>query len=91
MLRDIEYFEAKLSKMDGFGDTADHLKSLVKAKEIKSMTVAAPVVTSEAEDKAEPEDKADSEGSDAAPETKNGNGTTEAAPEAAAAEATATA
>ncbi|MCH7567499.1 MAG: hypothetical protein IH787_07580 [Nitrospirae bacterium] len=43
MLRDIEFFTAKLGKLDGFGDAGDHLAGIVKAKEVKTeLRVEAP-------------------------------------------------
>lgn len=35
MMRDVEYFQTKLAKFDGFGDAGDVLANIVKTKEIK--------------------------------------------------------
>lgn len=35
MLRDVEYFQSRLSKMDGFEDAGDHLANIVKSREVK--------------------------------------------------------
>ncbi|PFH57054.1 hypothetical protein XA68_15585 [Ophiocordyceps unilateralis] len=40
MLRDVEFFSAKLGKVDGFGDAGDVLGDMVKAKEVKHDTPA---------------------------------------------------
>lgn len=36
MLRDVDFFSAKLGKVDGFGDTGDFLAGTVKAKEVEA-------------------------------------------------------
>ncbi|KAK2019440.1 Vps54-domain-containing protein [Colletotrichum eremochloae] len=40
MLRDVDFFTAKLGKLDGFRDAGDYLRSIINSKEIK--TVAPP-------------------------------------------------
>lgn len=42
MLRDVEFFKAKLQHIDGFGSTGDYLIDIVKAKQVRS---AAPPAT----------------------------------------------
>ena len=37
MLRDVELFQAKLAKLDGFGDAGEFLANIVKSKEMKSV------------------------------------------------------
>ena len=34
MIADVEYLNAKLSKLDGFGDLGEHLLKIVKAKSV---------------------------------------------------------
>lgn len=34
MISDVEYFDSKMSKIDGFGDLGEHLIKLVKAKPV---------------------------------------------------------
>jgi vacuolar protein sorting-associated protein 54 len=36
MLRDVEYFQSRLGKIDGFEDAAEYLTNIIKSKEIKS-------------------------------------------------------
>ncbi|KAJ6438453.1 GARP complex component (Vps54) [Purpureocillium lavendulum] len=68
MLRDIEFFTAKLGKLDGFGDTGNHLAGIVKAKEVKTeLRVEAP--KEEEQEDAAPTEKEPSEG-DAPDEAK---------------------
>ncbi|EFQ27991.1 hypothetical protein CGRA01v4_03342 [Colletotrichum graminicola] len=45
MLRDVDFFSAKLGKLDGFRDTGDYLRSIINSKEIK--TAASPPPPSE--------------------------------------------
>lgn len=35
MLRDVEYFQSRLSKMDGFEDAGEHLTKIIKSREVK--------------------------------------------------------
>ncbi|KAH6626427.1 vacuolar protein sorting-associated protein 54-like protein [Chaetomium sp. MPI-SDFR-AT-0129] len=42
MLRDVEYFQSRLSKIDGFEDTGDHLVSIIMSKQV---TAPAPPPT----------------------------------------------
>lgn len=48
MLRDAEFFESRLSKIDGSGDVGSHIVDIVKSKPIASTsgaaTTSAPVV-----------------------------------------------
>ena len=44
MMRDIEFFQTKLGKIDGFGGAGDALMTIVKAKEVQ----AAPAATEQA-------------------------------------------
>ncbi|KAH8888900.1 Vps54-domain-containing protein [Thozetella sp. PMI_491] len=46
MLRDVEFFKAKLSKIDGFDDAGDYLEKIIQGKEIK--TSPPPAATSPA-------------------------------------------
>ncbi|KAL1870288.1 hypothetical protein VTK73DRAFT_2702 [Phialemonium thermophilum] len=66
MLRDIEYFESRLGKIDGFDDTGKYLADIVKAKEVEqptltaaSTTAAAPEDNTTGEKKYEEADKAE--------------------------------
>lgn len=36
MLRDVDFFIAKLGKLDGFRDAGDYLKGIINSKEIKT-------------------------------------------------------
>lgn len=36
MMKDVDYFETRLGKLDGFEDAAEHLRGLVKSKEVKA-------------------------------------------------------
>ncbi|KAI1459801.1 Vps54-like protein-domain-containing protein [Annulohypoxylon moriforme] len=40
MLHDVEFFESKLSKMDGYGDTGEYLTTIIKSKHIESLAAA---------------------------------------------------
>lgn len=42
MLRDVDFFIAKLGKLDGFRDAGDYLKGIVNSKEIKSAAASPP-------------------------------------------------
>jgi vacuolar protein sorting-associated protein 54 len=70
MLRDIEYFQSRLGKIDGFEDASEYLTNIVKSKEIKS--AAAPAATPAAADN--PEEKQPSEGGES-PATDTNSGT----------------
>lgn len=37
MLRDVEYFISKLSKINGFEDAGNYLASIIKAKEVEAL------------------------------------------------------
>lgn len=62
MLNDIDFFAAKLGKLDGFGDTGEFLERIIKAKKVE---VEAPPANSSApepkEDKPEEEAEKKSE------------------------------
>lgn len=47
MLGDVEFFSAKLSKIDGFNDAGDFLANIVKSKEVE---VEAPAAAEEPAD-----------------------------------------
>lgn len=49
MLRDIEYFQTKLQHIDGFGETGNYLRDIIKAKQVKS---ASPPTSSETKSEA---------------------------------------
>jgi hypothetical protein len=36
MLKDVDYFETRLGKLDGFEDAAEYLRGIVRSKEIKA-------------------------------------------------------
>ncbi|KAJ9148300.1 Vps54-domain-containing protein [Pleurostoma richardsiae] len=42
MLRDVGFFEAKLGKIDGFGDTGEYLTTIIESKQVKSATPPPP-------------------------------------------------
>ncbi|TWU73462.1 hypothetical protein ED733_004948 [Metarhizium rileyi] len=41
MLHDIEFFESKLGKIDGCGDTGEYLTTIIKSKQVKGVGLAA--------------------------------------------------
>lgn len=45
MLRDIEYFQAKLQHIDGFGETGNYLRDIIKSKQVKSASAPLPSET----------------------------------------------
>lgn len=72
MLCDIEFFESKLGKLDGCGDTAEYLTTIIKSKQVKTgrpANLAAAELDEDnadssetgdkSEDKTEEEEKAD--------------------------------
>lgn len=42
MFQDIDFFKAKLGKIDGFEDAGEHLEKIIRAKEIKSSPAPTP-------------------------------------------------
>ena len=50
MLHDIEFFQSRLSKIDGFEDTGEYLLGIIRSREVKSApaapATAAPPVSS---------------------------------------------
>jgi vacuolar protein sorting-associated protein 54 len=44
MIRDIEYYIAKLGKIDGFGDSGEYLMNIVQSKQIEPPEPPAPAV-----------------------------------------------
>ncbi|PNY26909.1 Vacuolar protein sorting-associated protein 54 [Tolypocladium capitatum] len=63
MLRDVEFFSAKLGKLDGFGDAGDFLAGIVKAKEVKpEAPPEEPKEATEAKDGAKDEANEESKG-----------------------------
>lgn len=67
MLRDIEYFESRLGKIDGFEDASEYLTDIVKSKEVKSAATPA--------DKPEEKQSSESSQSSESPATDTNNGT----------------
>ncbi|EON98636.1 putative garp complex component protein [Phaeoacremonium minimum UCRPA7] len=65
MLRDVDFFQAKLGKIDGFGDAGEYLTTIIKSKKI-----AAPAAAPPAEAPAEAEEEQTEERTDSA-ETKD--------------------
>jgi len=61
MLHDVEFFQSRLSKIDGFGDAAEFLKGIIKAKQVKS---AAPAIKAEAGDEEEEEEEEEEDSSE---------------------------
>lgn len=45
MLRDVEYFQTKLQHINGFGETGNYLRDIVKSKQVKSASPAPPSET----------------------------------------------
>ena len=58
MLRDVDFFQAKLSKIDGFGDAGEYLTTIIKSKQVKSAAPPAPAAAES--EKKDPEEQADS-------------------------------
>ncbi|KAK4127633.1 Vps54-domain-containing protein [Parathielavia appendiculata] len=59
MLRDVEYFQSRLGKIDGFEDAGDHLLNIIKSKKIvtpEPVTATAPPAPAPAADPEEGED-----------------------------------
>jgi len=42
MLRDVEYFQSRLSKIDAFDDAAEHLLKIIRSREVKSSAPPVP-------------------------------------------------
>jgi vacuolar protein sorting-associated protein 54 len=42
MLHDIEFFQARLSKIDGFGNAGEYLMKIIKSKEVKKAAPSPP-------------------------------------------------
>lgn len=42
MYRDVEFLQSRLGKMDGFGDTAEHLLKIIRGKSITATPEPAP-------------------------------------------------
>ncbi|KAK0651914.1 Vps54-like protein-domain-containing protein [Cercophora newfieldiana] len=42
MLRDVKYFQSRLSKIDGFDDTTEHLLSIIHSREVKNTPAPPP-------------------------------------------------
>lgn len=53
MLRDVEYFQSRLSKMDGFEDAGEHLTNIIKSRGVKPPT-APPALPTPSEPAAPP-------------------------------------
>lgn len=76
MLRDVEFFESRLGKIDGFEDAGEHLTNIIKSKEVKEVkTAAAPTPAPAAAATADAEGKQSSEASSDATVTDANNGT----------------
>ena len=79
MLRDVASFQSRLSKIDGFGDTGDYLKTIIESKAVRTTAPAAAVNTTEPRENGEDgqEAKAEAEVGDKAEkaeETKEDGG-----------------
>lgn len=85
MLRDIEYFESRLGKIDGFEDVGEYLANIVKSKVISSAASPPAGTSAAAADK--PEEKQPSEGSTETPSAADTNNGTEKVSEELAAQA----
>lgn len=57
MLRDVESFNVRLGKIDGFDEVGDSLLNIVKAKEIKAPATPPPPAAAAATTAAETEEK----------------------------------
>jgi len=54
MLRDVEYFTTRLSRIDGFGDAGEYLATIIKGKQIAVPEPPAPAVPEKDEAAAAP-------------------------------------
>jgi len=80
MLRDIDHFQARLSKIDGFGDAGEYLRSIVKRRKAEldaangvRPAAAAPAATS-AESNTTSEDAKDDAAAKSSAETDTAEG-----------------
>ncbi|KAJ8128913.1 hypothetical protein O1611_g4718 [Lasiodiplodia mahajangana] len=53
MLQDVEFFQSKLGKVDGCGDTGEYLSKIIKSKQVKNLAPVAPAATEREEKDAE--------------------------------------
>ena len=67
MLHDVDFFQSRLSKIDGFGDTGDYLKGIINSKEVRTVPTATKTGSSSGE---EGESSGESEKADAKGETE---------------------
>lgn len=67
MLNDIDFLKAKLGKVDGFGETAEFLAKIIKAKEVKKEAEPAPAATADTAKETSEDDKAEAKPSSEAP------------------------
>jgi len=72
MLHDVEFFQSRLAKIDGFGDTAEYLKGIIKSKEVKSAPPATKAGSGSGDQREDGSDSgsADGEGELSKPESK---------------------
>ena len=57
MLRDVEYFTARLGRIDGFGDAGEYLSNIVKSRQVESASPATASCEGGAESEESPADK----------------------------------
>lgn len=53
MLRDVEHFQSRLGKIDGFEDAADYLFEIIRGREVKSSSPAPSASTATEQPKEE--------------------------------------
>lgn len=78
MVRDIDYFESRLVKLDGFEDAAEYLRNIAKSKEVKSADPPPAPEPAPADEPEEGEEEKSSVGDEqpAAPPKESSNGAT---------------
>ncbi|KAK4453285.1 Vps54-domain-containing protein [Podospora aff. communis PSN243] len=71
MLRDVEFFQSRLSKIDAFDDAADHLFKIIRSREVKS---SAPPAAAPAPDPPTPSPPEPTPAAETAPATPDEKG-----------------
>ena len=51
MLHDVDFFQSRLAKIDGFGDTGAHLRAIINSKEVTAPSAASKAGSGGGEDK----------------------------------------
>ncbi len=80
MIRDVEHFQSRLGKIDGFGDAGEHLMAIVKSKEVEKKA-ASPPPAAESEGAANGDGQKDTAAEDGAGAADKAAGAKEKTPE----------